>query len=145
MKKMKSRLKLLRDEQNLSQDALRRHGVPQSTLSRWENSGAPKQFGALIGVARAYGVSTDYLLGLTDDPSPPDAENQMLEMFDQLSQARKADLIGIADQWLLEESPEYRAQQWVQLEQMAAGIQDKETRMRALSVLRDILGELVQE
>lgn len=145
MRNMKSRLRSLRDEQNLSQDALRRHGVPQSTLSRWETTGAPKQFDALIGVARAYGVSTDYLLGLTDDPSPPEVENRLLNMFDQLSQARRTDLISIADQWLLEESAEYRAQQWVQLEQMAEGIPDEETRRRALSILRDILGELAQE
>lgn len=142
---MKYRLKLLRDEQNLSQDALRRHGVPQSTLSRWETGPAPKQFDALIGVARAYGVSTDYLLGLTDDPSPPDVENRIVSMFDRLSQARKNDLLGIADQWLLAESADYRAQQWAQLEEMAAGISDQETRRQALSILRDVLGELAQE
>lgn len=43
-------------------------GIKRQNISTWRKSGNPPTYGALIKIADAYGVSTDYLLGRTDDP-----------------------------------------------------------------------------
>ena len=53
-------------------------GAYKATYSAWENGSLPgsSQFPEL---ARALGVSTDYLYGLTDDPTPPGAKQPQPE------------------------------------------------------------------
>lgn len=71
------RLKQLRGQRSQSQIEIQT-GVKQRTLSGWENS-PPEYFSNLVQLARYYRVSTDYLLGLTDDPRPladPQALNE---------------------------------------------------------------------
>ncbi|MBM6851581.1 helix-turn-helix domain-containing protein [Oscillibacter valericigenes] len=66
-----ARLRKAREETGLDRAAFaERIGAYKATYSAWENGSLPgsSQFPDL---ARALGVSTDYLYGLTDDPTPP--------------------------------------------------------------------------
>lgn len=44
-------------------------GTNRGTISAWKTSGRPPKTEYLLAVANAYGVSTDYLLGRTDNPA----------------------------------------------------------------------------
>ena len=44
--------------------------VSQATYSRYESGGLDVPSGALIALAKFYGTSIDYLVGLSDDPRP---------------------------------------------------------------------------
>ncbi|MBP8293902.1 MAG: helix-turn-helix transcriptional regulator [Caldilineaceae bacterium] len=67
---MAKRLYDLREQANHSQEGIAAAaGVTQVTWSNWEKD-PPSQFKALARIATKYGVSADYLLGITDDPSP---------------------------------------------------------------------------
>ena len=62
------RIKRLREAASLSQWRLSADiGVPQSTLWRWETQDATPGATKLPAIADALGVTTDYLLGRTDD------------------------------------------------------------------------------
>lgn len=58
-----------RNNVGYSQDALARHGIGHHIVSRWENGNYPQGLTWLAIMAREYGVSADWLLGLTDDPA----------------------------------------------------------------------------
>jgi transcriptional regulator with XRE-family HTH domain len=68
------RLAVRRTQQDLAQgDLASRAGITQTHLSEIEHNRRPLDrmaAGTLVKVARALEVSTDYLLGLTDDPTP---------------------------------------------------------------------------
>ena len=74
-----ARLRKAREETGLDRAAFaERIGAYKATYSAWENGSLPgsSQFPDL---ARALGVSTDYLYGLTDDPTPPGAKQPQPE------------------------------------------------------------------
>jgi transcriptional regulator with XRE-family HTH domain len=56
----------------------------------------------IANLAQVYGTSVDYILGLTDDPTPPQGEQwpegaeEMLRLMRDLAPARIAELIGVA-------------------------------------------------
>lgn len=63
------RLKELREQAGFSQAVLaRKLGVRQSTVGMWENGSNKPQNSKLEMLATMFGVSTDYLLGRSDDP-----------------------------------------------------------------------------
>lgn len=73
------RLRKLRNEHNLSQSALvdklleisdGKCDIKTSTYSNMESNHSNFQYLPIYYLAQFYGVSTDYLLGLTDSPSP---------------------------------------------------------------------------
>lgn len=68
---MYQRLRNLREDRDLNQTAVAAvlH-VSQTTYSRYESGALDIPSGALIALARFYGTSVDYLLGLTDEPAP---------------------------------------------------------------------------
>lgn len=68
---MYQRLRNLREDQDLNQTAVAAvlH-VSQTTYSRYESGALDIPSGALIALARFYGTSVDYLLGLTDETAP---------------------------------------------------------------------------
>jgi transcriptional regulator with XRE-family HTH domain len=67
---VKDRLKSARKTRDLRQKQLEEiSGIPQNTISRIELGKNPEiSTRTLAALARALGVSTDYLLGLKDDP-----------------------------------------------------------------------------
>lgn len=63
-----TRLLNLRTEQGLSmQKAADALGVPKSTYHNWESYDREPPYGTLCAIADLYGVTTDYLLGRTDE------------------------------------------------------------------------------
>lgn len=68
---MYRRLRDLREDRDLPQRCLAEllH-VSQATYSRYESGALDIPSGALIAMARFYGTSIDYLVGLTDSPAP---------------------------------------------------------------------------
>lgn len=67
MDKFAKRLKELRKENNLSLSQLAKAiGVSGIAISRWENQLRIPNIESLIALAKYFGVTTDYLLGLVD-------------------------------------------------------------------------------
>ncbi len=65
MKKFTERLKELRMEKGLSQESLSKElGVGRSSITYWEKGLRVPSAEAIIILAKFFGVSSDYLLGL---------------------------------------------------------------------------------
>lgn len=65
------RIKDLREDRDLTQRELAAHlHIRQNTYSQYENGQRQLPIGTLIALARFYGTSTDYILGLTDERKP---------------------------------------------------------------------------
>ncbi|MCI9626490.1 MAG: helix-turn-helix transcriptional regulator [Clostridia bacterium] len=65
------RLKELRKKDGLSQQQLAEQlGITQATLSGWENEKYEIDNTSLLKCSDIFNVTTDYLLGRTDDPHP---------------------------------------------------------------------------
>ena len=65
------RLKDLREDADISQIAITEYlNIRQNTYSQYENGKRQLPIDILIKLAVYYGVSTDYILELTDDPVP---------------------------------------------------------------------------
>ena len=63
----KDRLKELRAERNLSQMELsQKLGVSQSAVAKWELGKTEPTASAIIAIAKFFGETTDYILGVTD-------------------------------------------------------------------------------
>jgi len=102
MSQIAARLKELRERANHSQEGIAAAaGVSQVTWSNWEKD-PPNQFKALVRLAERYRTSADYLLGLSDDPSPrrgealPEALREVLELAVQWPDARQQELLDVA-------------------------------------------------
>lgn len=62
------RLKALRKAKGIGQEELAQAiGVQRASVSQYENSGTYPTVDRLIRIARYFGVTTDYLLGLTEE------------------------------------------------------------------------------
>ena len=67
MDKFRKRLKLLREEKQLSALALsKKLNVSHSTLLRWESGEITPSIEHLYNIALYFGVSADYLIGLEE-------------------------------------------------------------------------------
>lgn len=66
---MKTRIKDLREDRDLSQDKVAKHiGITQRKYSYLETETQPLTDDLLVRLSNFYGVSTDYILRLTDNP-----------------------------------------------------------------------------
>ncbi len=66
------RLKELREAKRMSQLQLGLAlGLNQNSISRYESGEREADYTTLIRIADYFDVSLDYLLGRTDDPTPP--------------------------------------------------------------------------
>jgi transcriptional regulator with XRE-family HTH domain len=73
------RLKAARELRGMNQEQLaERSGLQASAISHFETGGRKPSFDNLKRLADALGVSTDYLLGRTDDPEGHAAPNDPL-------------------------------------------------------------------
>lgn len=105
MNSLMTRLKKLRGSRSQTQVEIQT-GVGQRTISRWESS-PPEYLESLVSLARYYQVSTDYLLGLTDDPRPTsttayhhnitDEQAAILELFERLDEDERRYVLGLLD------------------------------------------------
>ncbi|MCJ7836847.1 helix-turn-helix domain-containing protein [Cuneatibacter sp. NSJ-177] len=87
------RLKTLRRKVNLSQQDLARDiHISREAYSMYENGHRQPPYETLVSLAQYYKVSVDYLLGLTDQPSP--ALTLTEEEFKLLSEFRALDKRG---------------------------------------------------
>ena len=92
------RLLQLRHENNLTQAELSSlSAIPQPVLSLYENQGSSRSPTPLVRLANSLNVSTDYLLGRTDDKSG--ARNLISEdsVISQLSRRDRQVLLRVAE------------------------------------------------
>lgn len=69
------RLKELREDSDIKQETLANHlHIKQNTYSQYENGQRQLPIEILIELARFYNVSTDYILGLTNEAKPYNGE-----------------------------------------------------------------------
>lgn len=67
MENFSTRLKELREEKGLSQSQLAKlTHISQAAISLWEDGQRQPNAEVIIKMARFFGVSTDYILGLVD-------------------------------------------------------------------------------
>ncbi len=106
------RLKKLRNNADLSQKELTdRLHINRSTYARYETSSTQPDFDTLIKLANYFGVTTDYILGKSDDPhktedeelqkfidevrvwykDEPESKEEKLEMFKKMFEVFKED------------------------------------------------------
>ena len=79
---VKNRIKELREDRDLRQiDVAEKTGIDQRTLSNYETGKTTPDSYAIIKLAEFYGVSCDYLLGVTD--------YNILEMKDVAEELKK--------------------------------------------------------
>ena len=84
-------------------------GITLQYLSKLERGiNDPSVWHLLARLALRYGCSTDYLLGIAVDPAPAGQTSEIEEIYERLSQARQADVLELAKNWLREESPAYQ-------------------------------------
>ena len=68
---LNERLRELRKKAGYSQEELAEElNISRQAVSKWENSTANPDINNLIQLSELYRVSTDYLLGLTDERKP---------------------------------------------------------------------------
>ena len=96
------RLKQLREQANQRLEGIAAPaGVSQVTWSNWEKT-PPNQFVALTRLAERYRTTADYLLGLTDDPSPrrgaalPEPVREVVQLAVEWPEARQQELLDVA-------------------------------------------------
>ena len=66
----KERLKELRKMNGITQKELAEHlGFTHVAVVKWENGQREPDFSTIVKIAQFFNVSTDYLLGKTDEPS----------------------------------------------------------------------------
>ena len=82
------RLRELRLSLGKSQSALASElCIAQNTLSQWENETRDIDSDRLQKLAQYFKVSTDYLLGLTDDPTPQGAKKAVSSVVEDTAKA----------------------------------------------------------
>ncbi len=65
------RIKDLREDNDLTQRELAEYlHIKQNTYSQYENGQRQLPIEVLVALARYYGTSTDYILGLTNEKTP---------------------------------------------------------------------------
>lgn len=81
-----ARIRLLRDKNKIERQQLADGiGITYHALSKYETDEREPDFGVLLKLADYFNVSTDYLLGRTDDPMnelPEEARKSVEEFID---------------------------------------------------------------
>jgi len=103
----KDRLKELRSKKGITQEVLASAlDIPESTVRRYESSddNTPRRE-RLEKIADYFGVSVDYLLGRTEDPTPPAKKDKqpdelttiMFHKWDQLDEKRRKQALKLIE------------------------------------------------
>lgn len=100
---MAARLRQLRDRLGFSQEGIASSiGMKQRTWADWETK-PPDAFEHLARLVQRYNTSADYLLGLTDDPSPREGPapapyvTEIIRSLSELSDTRRYELWKITE------------------------------------------------
>ena len=103
----RNRIKQLRLEKHMSQMELARYmNISQGTLSNWQVGRHDPGSDDLIKLANYFGVSTDYLLGKSDDPDSGTSyetplilksQQALLDIMEGLSDEKKERLLELAE------------------------------------------------
>lgn len=111
------RLREQRNKAGLTQGQVETYeGITKQYLSDLERGrNDPNVWSLIARLAKRYHCSTDYLLGLTDDPSPTGQASEIQRIYDRLSPERQRDVLYIADNWLREESTAYQDEVLIKL------------------------------
>ena len=102
------RLKELREEKNFSQwDVANGIKTGQSNIGRWEREKVLPSSEYVVKLADFFGVSTDYLLGRSDDfgnitingsaPELSDEEREILALFRKMTHSQKVRFAGYGE------------------------------------------------
>lgn len=87
------RLKEVRNQRKLTLDELsKRTGVDRSQLYRYEHGSSDTTSASLTALARELGVTTDYLVGLSDEPYGSSNQPLSPDELAILSAYRRADV-----------------------------------------------------
>ena len=104
------RIRELREEKRESQQKMAMLlNVSQTMISRYESGQAYPDVGMLITLAKHFGVSVDYLIGVSDSKLPysrsnlSEQEQQMLFMFKRLSKTQKEKAMSYIEGMLTDE------------------------------------------
>lgn len=87
-------------------------GRPYATITKYETGEREPGHTYIIEIAKKFGVTTDYILGIENSPTSADADagdkrlDRILDVYEQLNEAGKNDLAKYADH--LTYVPEYR-------------------------------------
>jgi transcriptional regulator with XRE-family HTH domain len=85
------RLHALRKKHNVTQVKLGKYlGTDHTVISNWENEKHGTDHETIRKIADYFGVSTPYLLGDTDDPTPITSEDKIVDLREQLNLFREA-------------------------------------------------------
>lgn len=102
MDKFKTRIKNLRLENKLSQNALaQKIKSSQKTIDYWESGASEPKAGFIIALADCFGVTADYLLGREDDfgnvnvmRDLSESEKQLLGLFGDLNKKEREEALN---------------------------------------------------
>jgi transcriptional regulator with XRE-family HTH domain len=103
MNMISERLKKLRDDLGYNQEGIAATvGMKQRTWSDWEKK-PPDALEWLLRIGQRYAISVDYLLGLTDDPTPhrngvqsyPERGQQVIDAMRSMSEREQAAVVQI--------------------------------------------------
>ncbi len=101
-------LKSIREKKGVSQFEIAKYlGVVRSTICQYENGKRKPDPETLIKLANFFGVSTDYLLGRSDDfgnvtingiaPALSDEERELLALFRKMTNSQKVRFVGYGE------------------------------------------------
>jgi transcriptional regulator with XRE-family HTH domain len=111
MRTIAETIKDLRNEKNITQKMLAKSlSIPIPTLSHWECGYAEPSIKDIITLSNYFNVSTDYLLGRTDDfgsvilpassptaPALADDQKQLLDLYDRMTHQQKIRAIAYCE------------------------------------------------
>ena len=94
-----ARLKATRELRKLTQAELgQRAGLPSTTISHFESGSRKPSFDNLKRLTRVLAVSTDYLMGVTDQPDASAAAERIARHLSNASEEEIAMLEAVANQ-----------------------------------------------
>lgn len=104
--KYKNRLEELRKQQNLSQTQIADElNITQQAYSNYENGKREADYGTLANLAIYFNTTIDYILGISNDPTPPNKKDpleqptieEIIANDTELSEESKQDLLKQLD------------------------------------------------
>jgi transcriptional regulator with XRE-family HTH domain len=97
----------LMNEKNVKASVLSlKLGLNKNAISDWKRNIAKPSTEAIAKIARYFDVSADYLLGLTDNPTPaqtPSEPSQIQTLFDMLNRDNQVSALGYIEGMLSEQ------------------------------------------